>query len=68
MKRKFALHPGYITSKNDGDEHYISVGQLAQLYELKPTEYIIWREFHGSYWNDYVHLYPSYEGNYGRPK
>lgn len=69
---KYALHPGFITSERDGDLHYIGVAQLARLYQLRPSEYIVWdrkrpETYQGREWNDYVHLYPSYRGNYGRP-
>lgn len=70
--RKYALHPGYVTSKTDDDEHYIGIAQLARLYQLRSTEYIVWddREPHASLrgtWDDYIHLYPRFDGNYGRP-
>jgi hypothetical protein len=64
---KYALHPGWITSKTDGDQHYIGVGQLIELYELRHDEYIVWNDSSGYKHEDYIHLYPSYHGNYGRP-
>lgn len=68
MAKKYALHPGHIFSKSDHERHYIGASQLARLYELLPHEYIIWDDtFDGRYREDYIHLYPSYEGNYGRP-
>lgn len=73
MRRKFALHPGYVTSKSDGETHYISGSRLARLYELTPDEYIIWdtdnpHTYMGYRSEDFFHLYPSYHGNYGRPR
>jgi hypothetical protein len=70
MAKKYAIHPGWIRSKSDGDEHYVGIAQLASLYELSPSEYVVWTDHdnRGRTWRDYVHLYPSYEGNYGRPK
>jgi len=70
MAARFAIHPGTVTSKNDGDRHYVTAHRLASLYQLKTGEWIVWHEkvsekFYN--WNDYIHLYPSYEGNYGRP-
>lgn len=71
MARKYALHPGWVRSKTDGDEHYISTVQLARLYELRPSEYIVWgtaSQYSLMYrWDDYIHLYPRYDGDYGRP-
>lgn len=29
---RYVLHPGYVTSKNDGDQHFIGGPRLAQLY------------------------------------
>lgn len=71
---KFALHPGWVISKTDGDDHRISAGQLARLYKLKTYEYIVWRgsalaseDQLGRRYEDFIHLYPRYDGNYGRP-
>ena len=66
MSKKYALHPGVITSKSDGEEHYISAGRLADLYQLRTNEYVVWGG-DDRYWDDYIHLFPSYHGNYGRP-
>lgn len=65
----YALHPGWITSKYDGDQHYIGVAQLARLYKLRHDEYVIWYddELNPLKHDDYIHLYPSYHGSYGRP-
>jgi hypothetical protein len=68
----YAIHPGYVTSKNDGDLHYISTAQLVRLYRLRTSEYIVWDDkrpetYLGRNREDYVHLYPRYDGNYGRP-
>lgn len=68
-KPKFALHPGYVKSRNDKGSHYIGVKALARLYELHEREYIVWNDetSRGRNWDDYIHLYPNREGNYGRP-
>jgi len=65
----YALHPGWIVSMNDGDDHYISVPQLAKLYSLAPNEYIVWDTENDRTLDpeEYVHLFPSYQGRYGRP-
>lgn len=69
---KYAVHPGWITSKNDAEWHYIGVAQLVRLYELRHNEYIVWdekdpRTYAGRIYEEYVHLYPNYHGLYGRP-
>lgn len=69
MSKKYAIHPGWIKSKTDSDIHYIFASVLAQLYHLKPYEYIIWdserpETYLGRCFKDYIHLYPRYDGNY----
>lgn len=61
--KKYAIHPGEITSKNDGDVHYISEKQLIRLYQVNPNDCINWKDAEGKY-EDYIHLYPNYDGNY----
>ena len=66
---KYVLHPGYVISKNDGDRHYISARQLAELYNVNPAECIVVTNdepfMHCG--NDYTHLKPRYDGNYKEP-
>lgn len=70
MAKKYALHPGFVTSRFDGEQHYIGIRQLVHLYGLSQSEYVVWddRGSLGRREEDYIHLYPSYEGNYERPK
>lgn len=71
MGPKFALHPDFVISASDGQEHFIGVSQLARLYQLRPGEYTVidWRR--PSTWlgqpDGLFHLYPRSDGNYGRP-
>lgn len=69
MTKKYALHPGNIVSRFDGDIHYIGVAALARLYELRPDEYIVWTDSARLkyFWEDVIHLFPREDGNYGRP-
>jgi hypothetical protein len=69
MKPRYMLHPGIVRSRHDNDRHFIDAGELARLYCLKPGEYFVWNETHcrGCRLDDFIHLYPSYEGKYGRP-
>lgn len=57
------VHPGYITSKHDGDRHYIDGHQLISLYGLDRKETVI---AHDANENDpdYDHYFPSEEGDY----
>lgn len=36
--KKYLLCPGYVTSRTDGDQHYITAEQLARLYRVNPSE------------------------------
>lgn len=62
---KYAIHPGWVVSKNDGDNHYINYSQLIRLYGLNPNECINW-EFDsiGRNPRNYKHFYPNYHGDY----
>jgi hypothetical protein len=62
---KYALHPGPIMSRTDGQEHHISARALARLHRVPFEECIVWKE--GYCWHDYAHLYPRYDGNYKPP-
>lgn len=63
---RYVLHPGCVTSKRDGDRHFINGRTLAHLYgvdystcvfgDVPPPRYI---ERPGD-----VHLYPRYDGDY----
>ena len=65
-KKKYALHPGYVRSKSDGDIHYINSSSLIRLYEVDPKECIIWNSIADITLNAdaYYHLYPDYDGRY----
>jgi len=70
------LHPGEVVSKSDGDVHFISAPQLAQLYHVLPTDEVhvvtennnkiieMLERFAAQEALEWLHLYPSYEGNY----
>lgn len=68
-KKIFALHPGLIRSANDHQLHYIDGRNLMKLYELPLEMCFIWDEKHpasamGAYYDDYLHLFPRYYGDY----
>jgi hypothetical protein len=63
---KYALCPGYVRSKTDGDLHYISAPRLAQLYGVQMSECIVYtpeRE-RTERMDDLVFLQPRYHGDY----
>ncbi len=66
--KKYAVHEGFVNSKNDGDRHFISFSQLCQLYRINPKDAVNWvQNGRGRTHEDYVHLYPNYDGDYRLP-
>lgn len=66
MKTRYILYPGCITSKNDGDLHYIGARQLADLYGIDFSKCTIVRSSTNGFVdrkND-IHLHPKHNGNY----
>ena len=67
---RYVLHPGYVISANDGQEHFISGPRLAALYGLNIGDRKVvvfgdmptYRELPGD-----VHLHPRYDGNDSLP-
>lgn len=41
MKRLFAVYPGWVTSINDWERHFISASQLMNLYRVRPQECVV---------------------------
>jgi len=65
----YALHPGPAFSIHDDDLHYINGRGLADLYGLRPNEYVIWDDqkpqtYLGRKREDYTHLHVRESGNY----
>lgn len=70
MKKKYLLCPGYITSFNDGERHYISAGKLIGLYRVNPAECILYdnkqpEKLKGL---NLISLHPRHSGVYEIPK
>lgn len=73
MKRKYAIHPGWIRSLNDEEWHFITDSQLILLYRVDPKECVIWdrdkpENLVGIHWKDLIHLFPNRVGNYSFTK
>lgn len=64
--KKYAIHPGWIISRNDGDRHFITFRQLCDLYDVDPKECFPWSDGAGLTESKYIHLYPRKDGNYAR--
>lgn len=69
------LHPGYVTSPTDGDQHYIGIVALLKCYRLNsidilPGHYIITKHQAGHAYQPYhhgdrvLHYYPRPNGDY----
>lgn len=65
---KYCLHPGKVTSKTDGDIHYIGAARLADLYRVDIRECHVYEELGGHIPridDEFLKcLYPSPSGNY----
>ena len=77
MKPKYVVCPGKVTSKNDGQEHYIGPMQLMRLYGVDSRECEIYEPapwWPQSYYQEaekrqqgMIRLYPRYDGDYSLP-
>jgi hypothetical protein len=64
--KKYILHPGWVTSKTDGQEHFITALDLAECYKVSITECLVLKDpsaIKGKI-PDLIHLYPLYQQNY----
>ena len=67
-KRPYAVVPGYVTSKTDGQKHWITAQALMQLYGVSPKECYIVTETEVPYIPPgCIVLYPKYDGDYTLP-
>lgn len=67
---KYLIYPGVITSIHDGEDHYISAGQLINLYRVDPRKCKIVRnerDLFGLNLDEYIALTPRKDGNYQLP-
>ncbi len=70
-KIKYVLHPGFIRSETDGEEHYVSADKLAKLYKINYFEcFVASEDSIKPIPNDpeLIHLYPKYDGKYIIPE
>ena len=73
---RYVVHPGWVRSRNDGQDHFIRAGRLIHLYRVNPRECIIVPYPHTladldraliierTLPPDVEHLYPRYDGHY----
>jgi len=66
--REYLVVPGYITSKADGDLHYVNANELIRLYGVDPRECVIWKNppswITEPYIKGLIVLNPRYDGDY----
>lgn len=76
IRRRFdyVVLPGYVTSQNDGDRHYITAERLIELYGVDPRRCIVVDRSRphmaqGIHWSlaDLPQLKPRSDGNYTTP-
>jgi len=65
MTPKYLVCPGYVTSQNDGDTHFVGARELMELYRVNPELCVI-REWgdHRAYPKELIRLAPQRSGNY----
>jgi hypothetical protein len=69
----YVLFPGEVTSRTDGQEHYITAPELARLYGVEYAKCKVVYRYEESSIRGYrkqpndVELYPRYDGNYKLP-
>lgn len=69
-RRLYAIHPGWVFSASDGEEHFISFSMLLLVcWSVPRGRCICWDDsrpetFAGRLWDDYIHLTPRYYGDY----
>uniref|UniRef100_A0A6H1ZK90 Uncharacterized protein n=1 Tax=viral metagenome TaxID=1070528 RepID=A0A6H1ZK90_9ZZZZ len=70
--KKYIVYPITITSRSDNDRHYITAGQLIELYKVKASECIVVRNEQDERCikntHKFIALYPRYNGDYSLPK
>ena len=66
MKKKYAICPGYVTSKNDGERHFINATELMRLYGVNPAECVIFHDEKSILreGGSLIILRPDYDGDY----
>ena len=70
---KYLIVPGWVTSKNDGDKHFISAERLIDLYGINPQDCRIFNDDGKSHRGfirkaDEIILEPDFTGEYKLPK
>ena len=67
--KKYIVRPGCVTSRSDGDRHYISAGMLMHLHQVQISECVIIRNKEDLYKlkgfrRNLINLIPRADGRY----
>lgn len=65
---KYALRPGYVYSREDGERHYINALTLAQLYQVSLEECMVVTSMFTKIPEGVIELFPRHNGNYRIPE
>jgi hypothetical protein len=68
-KSRYAVHPGYVRSRTDGQQHYVGFADLVRLYGVPPGRCVLWDDdrretYAGRNHDEFVHLRPRSSGDY----
>ncbi len=66
--KKYAVCPGYVRSKNDGQRHHISFGRLCELYGVAPRECFDMSDHPAIAAAGLIVLEPRHDGKYRLPQ
>ena len=63
---KYAVYPGFVTSRYDGDLHYVDSNSLMRLHGVVPQECIVVRGRHSlrGLRKRLISLFPREDGHY----
>ena len=69
MSKKYLVVAGYVTSKTDGDQHYIGASDLMRLYDVSRAECLVAnprmdKDQMRKLAKDLIVLQPLYHGDY----
>ena len=64
---RYILHPGYVRSKYDGDEHFIGGPRLARLYGVSLRDCVYGDVCTYAPREGDIHLRPRFDGDYQLP-
>lgn len=67
--KKYLVCPGEVTSRTDGDTHYIGAARLMDLYRVNPSECMVLRGPYIRILHDgLIKLHPRWSGDYSLPE